>query len=26
VPVVDGDSLQKVYQKYGAGDKAPVNK
>lgn len=26
VPVVEGDSLQKVYQKYGAGDKAPVNK
>lgn len=26
VPVVEGDSLLKAYQKYGAGDKAPVNK
>lgn len=26
VPVVEGDSLVKAYQKYGAGDKAPTNK
>lgn len=26
VPVVEGDSLLKAYQKYGAGDKASVNK
>lgn len=26
VPVVEGDSLVKVYQKYGAGDKTPANK